>query len=318
MSISCLPTANSTLSAETVMTFPLDSTRYRNYHPTLGRWIERDPAEDGLNEYGYGGSAPGTHMDPSGLRWIRIPGVLQEDAEIKQQAIDAINSYAPAGYAHVSRFGLDKMAQALTSVLDSPWLNLKRPGLVTGATQTSGMYLDTWNTLILPEGASRSTILHEVAHVYDDKHGIHLTLWANRNAAEDFAQTAMYLADAAANFKEIEDWIKKSPDNEDPGHCGLLKNAWNGAWRQVANILSGKKILALNWFSAMGIGKGRQRRIKEKYIKEVGDLLGLKISCKAIVDDYNSMMNQLKIPSDSGDGSCCRFECPHDLPAIFR
>jgi len=71
MTISCLPIANSTLSAEPVRTFPLDSTRYRNYHPTLGRWIERDPATyaDAMNLYAYAGDAPETFRDPSGLWW---------------------------------------------------------------------------------------------------------------------------------------------------------------------------------------------------------------------------------------------------------
>jgi hypothetical protein len=68
MTISCLPIANSTLSAGPVRAFPLDSTRYRNYHPTLGRWIERDPAgyvRMGLCEYA--ASAPPGRVDPLGL-----------------------------------------------------------------------------------------------------------------------------------------------------------------------------------------------------------------------------------------------------------
>ena len=69
MTISCLPTANSTLSAEPVRTFPLDSTRYRNYHPTLGRWIERDPGDyvNGASLYQYSLSTPTRTTDPQGL-----------------------------------------------------------------------------------------------------------------------------------------------------------------------------------------------------------------------------------------------------------
>jgi hypothetical protein len=69
MTISCLPIPNSTLSAEPVRTFPLDSTRYRNYHPTLGRWIERDPAgyADGMSLYEDVMSSPAGSVDWSGL-----------------------------------------------------------------------------------------------------------------------------------------------------------------------------------------------------------------------------------------------------------
>jgi RHS repeat-associated protein len=43
--------------------------RHRMYHPTLGRWIQRDPAgyEDGLSLYLYAGSNPALHRDPQGL-----------------------------------------------------------------------------------------------------------------------------------------------------------------------------------------------------------------------------------------------------------
>ena len=74
MTISCLPTANSTLSAEPVRTFRLDSTRYRNYHPTLGRWVERDPIayRDGVSLYEYVGSEPSCRLDPDGLAQVVI------------------------------------------------------------------------------------------------------------------------------------------------------------------------------------------------------------------------------------------------------
>ena len=47
----------------------LNATRYRNFHPTLGRWIERDPAGyvDGVNLYGYVSGNPAGLTDPSGL-----------------------------------------------------------------------------------------------------------------------------------------------------------------------------------------------------------------------------------------------------------
>jgi hypothetical protein len=86
MTVSCLPIANSALFAEPVRTFPLDSARYRNYHPTLGRWIQRDPAgyADGANLHQYAGAAPLSHGDPSGL--YNRP---QHERDALQQAHDA-------------------------------------------------------------------------------------------------------------------------------------------------------------------------------------------------------------------------------------
>jgi len=47
----------------------LNAKRYRNYHPTLGRWIERDPAGylDGVSLYGYVSGDPAGLTDPTGL-----------------------------------------------------------------------------------------------------------------------------------------------------------------------------------------------------------------------------------------------------------
>ena len=47
----------------------LYDVRYRPYHPTLGRWLTRDPAGhgDGLNVYAYVHSGPVGALDPTGL-----------------------------------------------------------------------------------------------------------------------------------------------------------------------------------------------------------------------------------------------------------
>ncbi len=47
--------------------------RHRSYHPTLGRWMQRDPIgyADGTNSYGYVGDAPVHFADPHGL-WRRV------------------------------------------------------------------------------------------------------------------------------------------------------------------------------------------------------------------------------------------------------
>jgi len=46
--------------------------RHRSYHPTLGRWLTRDPIgyTDGMGLYEYAECAPLHWLDPSGLAWI--------------------------------------------------------------------------------------------------------------------------------------------------------------------------------------------------------------------------------------------------------
>ena len=53
--------------------------RNRNYHPTLGRWIERDPAGyvDGMSLYQYCRSNPAAMTDPQGTIGGDLPVVLQ-------------------------------------------------------------------------------------------------------------------------------------------------------------------------------------------------------------------------------------------------
>lgn len=49
--------------------------RNREYHPTLGRWIQRDPMgyHDGMNLYEYAASGPIDSFDPSGLQHVELP-----------------------------------------------------------------------------------------------------------------------------------------------------------------------------------------------------------------------------------------------------
>ncbi|MCD6304199.1 MAG: RHS repeat-associated core domain-containing protein, partial [Planctomycetes bacterium] len=46
--------------------------RNRMYHPTLGRWMQRDPIGyvDGMSLYGYVGASTATRVDPLGLGWL--------------------------------------------------------------------------------------------------------------------------------------------------------------------------------------------------------------------------------------------------------
>jgi hypothetical protein len=52
-----------------LVAIPVPFAHARYYHPTLGRWITRDPAESELNLYGYCGSSPAQRVDRYGGTW---------------------------------------------------------------------------------------------------------------------------------------------------------------------------------------------------------------------------------------------------------
>jgi RHS repeat-associated protein len=68
MSTACLPASPESTRVKS-RDGPLNAARYRNYHPTLGRWIERDPAGyvAGANLYAYCSAGPASAVDPTGL-----------------------------------------------------------------------------------------------------------------------------------------------------------------------------------------------------------------------------------------------------------
>ena len=53
---------------------------WRYYHPTLGCWISRDPALEGLSSYEYAGSAPPVFVDGYGLwKQVNLQGQVEGD-----------------------------------------------------------------------------------------------------------------------------------------------------------------------------------------------------------------------------------------------
>jgi len=66
--------------------------RHRMYHPTLGRWIQRDPIgyADGMSLYEYAGSSPVGGVDPSGLMLPFLPfgcGKLKAPPPVKWKVL---------------------------------------------------------------------------------------------------------------------------------------------------------------------------------------------------------------------------------------
>ncbi|MFO8014309.1 MAG: RHS repeat-associated core domain-containing protein [Phycisphaerae bacterium] len=71
----------------------LNHVRYRMYHPTLGRWLQRDPIgyADGMGLNEYGQSVPASRIDPSGLRaWaghLSVEGGIVKSRETGTSAL---------------------------------------------------------------------------------------------------------------------------------------------------------------------------------------------------------------------------------------
>jgi RHS repeat-associated protein len=76
----------------------------RYLHPTLGRWIQRDPAEyvDGLSLYEYVGCSPLARRDPLGLNWTK-PEVLNIACCCAREIIDRINKLGLNVFSRTSR-----------------------------------------------------------------------------------------------------------------------------------------------------------------------------------------------------------------------
>lgn len=55
---------------DTPHSFTFAGSRYRNYHPKLGRFLQRDPAEQGPSLYEYVDNNPFVRTDPSGLDYV--------------------------------------------------------------------------------------------------------------------------------------------------------------------------------------------------------------------------------------------------------
>jgi len=67
----------------------LYTVRHRVYHPTLGRWLSRDPVgyADGMGLYEYGVSCPSHGIDPLGLEIIRWLAEGSKYAEASRESI---------------------------------------------------------------------------------------------------------------------------------------------------------------------------------------------------------------------------------------
>jgi RHS repeat-associated protein len=82
--------------------------RHRTYHPTLGRWLSRDPLDRAgdVNRYEYSGSSPASQLDPMGLFVTNmISQIAEEIADVGEAAAIAWHWVKGNGHAPFVREG---------------------------------------------------------------------------------------------------------------------------------------------------------------------------------------------------------------------
>ena len=102
--------------------------RHRSYHPTLGRWLQRDPIgyADGMGLYEYGASSPAVAQDPMGLSWEVNPDRIKFPGDDPQAAAKARNAAVARAFEE-AKTAAKKAAQ---EVHDAYNLALCRHGIV--------------------------------------------------------------------------------------------------------------------------------------------------------------------------------------------
>ncbi len=85
----------------------LYQVRNRDYHATLGRWVQRDPIgyQDGMNLYEYSSSAPVSRRDPSGLQ-------AGSDPKPDDYPVNPGGAFDAATFVEFSYSGVHTMADA--------------------------------------------------------------------------------------------------------------------------------------------------------------------------------------------------------------
>jgi len=115
----------------------LYQVRRRHYHPTLGRWVQRDPLgyHDGMNSYEYVQSRPVISRDPTGLEFVQLP---TEEVE-----------HLSAGSDGRPRYGKTDIDMELTAsckkcLINDCWKIELKKFLITAKITVRTHYYDYW------------------------------------------------------------------------------------------------------------------------------------------------------------------------------
>jgi RHS repeat-associated protein len=294
MTISCLPTADITLSAEPVRTSSLDSTRYRNYHPTLGRWIERDPegCSDSMSLYGYVQSRPGNLSDPSGLQvgypypWATF-GSHQSAADwVRGKMRELEGVHKTYEYYREDKTGLKQLINdRLLAVIPSIGIYL-HSGF--SDRDTGGVYSSGFGGLVrhtsLPSTASASSVFHELIHAYEDvkvRKFLSDVAAAKAKGISTDDSMADKIAYGAQKMVQRLEWLRKLEDeirNAEPDLSTVRR-----AWRQV-------------WINEGEVSSEAGERIKED--------LGFHLGCAELAQFYNDHQKWPNV-----EANCIKFIC---------
>jgi RHS repeat-associated protein len=216
--------------------------RHRTYHPTLGRWMQRDPDGygDGMGLYEYTTSSPASAVDPLGLRESRCgPGCCP--GQDNKANTDKVNNYIRTRFRTASNAGVflamnaHGRAGADTNIEMALYSLLKTgtPGLVFG---------DTLAKCVKICGVCIGT--DKIGHMFQQGHmlrAIKQHMMRNEKEeeraeeyAEAFSQWTEGLYKPDSYPEEVGDWLREErlPVGTFHGYepVSRFRNKYGGRW----------------------------------------------------------------------------------------
>ncbi len=302
--------------------------RRRMYHPTLGRWLQRDPLgyAGGMSLYEYVMSSPLRGIDPYGTSIESVLSVVQTAQDIYSagQSARAIWEYIkwiPKGRALGALAKLDaKHAGYLYYEANGGWVTGLRP-LIWDKLNKALWWLDSndfsevaprtgpltrgvahyrnwwWDKhMFISSGPLDPTyVFHEAIHAYNDW----VDKYEGRNEQEGIAYAAGHMEAGLGRLRFIEDLLRSASRSANPlrGQAQILER-WQGLWGVRREDNRGwEQAVAIGW-PASGTEAGR---VTEQHVRWVNSHLGFKIRCSEIAPLYNAHPGAAK--------ACVEFHC---------
>jgi len=274
------------------------------YHPTLGRFLQRDPIGyvDGMGMYESVRSSPLVLLDPTGMQFAVPRGtdeIARERAERRRQ--DALRWLGTVGsneYYFTDVTGLAAFCRELTPIANS--VSWGSPGLLEWILGARGSY-GLGTVYVFPDDPEAT--FHEIVHAYDDENDLysvgmgHLT---QQMESEALAYITSRLMMAATGFRRVENAIAEKRK------CGEIQALWAEAWGGVMDAVRVELRTSI----------GSHRPATERDVEAAHRLTGVHFSCPVLEWKYNQMMYASGIPADYAPG-CCTVACPDCLWPVF-